>query len=145
MLLTQTIYISNFAIILPLYLSTPPQPTSITMTGAIIKCKKLLMQSYAINVSTTVIQTFPNVCLYQILNLVDFTKVNGAGLIEVLEQVIASPISVVFYADQQMLMEDSTLVATIVGIYSNFSSIVNSVINTTASACLTNLGLGKGL
>lgn len=42
-------------------------------------------------------------------------------------------------------MTDSSIVATMFALYANSTYFRNSIINTTAQACLTNLGLGKGL
>ena len=42
-------------------------------------------------------------------------------------------------------MEGSLITTTIIAIYSNVTNVTSSIVNTTASSCPTNLGLGKGL
>jgi hypothetical protein len=49
------------------------------------------------------------------------------------------------YGEKNVDIIDSSVYTTIIGIYGNYTNFTNTIINTTASACLTNLGSGKGL
>ena len=56
------------------------------------------------------------------------------------------PINIVLYAHENLLIENSNLITTVISIYSEKSiNVTTSIINNTASACVANLGLGKGL
>lgn len=56
------------------------------------------------------------------------------------------PINIVLYAHSDLTLQNSTVVTTVISMYSEESiNVKSSIINNTASACIANLGLGKGL
>ncbi len=49
------------------------------------------------------------------------------------------------YAQTNAQIMDSNIWTTIYALYANSTNFTNTIVNTTASSCLTNLGAGKGL
>lgn len=74
-LVTGTINITNITSILPQKYS-PLSTTTVALTNAQISTRKLLMQGSLVVINSSSIVTGPNICLYQVVNIVQFMKLS---------------------------------------------------------------------
>lgn len=72
-------------------------------------------------------------------------KLSYKPLGDLMQEILNSPITMVLYAENLLAVQASYIATSIIAVITNFSRFEDSKINTTASACFTNLGLGKGL
>lgn len=144
MLLTNYVNVTNITSVLPQKYN-PLSTTTVALSNAQLSTRKLLMQGSLVVVNGSSIVSGPNLCLYQVVNIVQFMKMSEDGIIAYYEELLAQPINIMIYAESNAQIVSSTISTTIFTLYANSSNFTNTIVNTTASSCLTNLGAGKGL
>lgn len=72
-------------------------------------------------------------------------KISETGIQNFVSSLVSGPINIIMSAQNNIFANNLTINTTIIGIFAKNSNFVRSIINTTASSCFTNLGMGKGL